>query len=283
VKLAVLVLALGLAAPAGAAPDDPLARARDDFAALNYDDAVRVVDAAWHAGGNDPETLRQMFAIAGQAAGSTGDKEAARLWFTRWLSLDPDAELPAGTSPKLTALLGEAHVALDGAHLTARAIARHDRVEVEVTSDPLALATAARGDGKRVHLDHGHAIVSADDSTKVELLDRYGNVLARLEIERELPRGPETPPIEHPTPVGHWTMWAYAAGGLAVIGGGALYVAYDARSQIETLNAHSSMHEYTAAESLQTRFDRAQWTSRIAFGGALAAAVVSAMAWRFEF
>ena len=275
-KRAALVLALAAASPALAAPADPVERATDDITALRYDEAVQVVDTAWHAGGNDPDRLRRLFAIAGQAAGSLGDEGAAKLWFSRWLSLDPDAALPAGTSPKLTALLAAARDALSGAHLTARAIARDDHVEVKVTSDPLALATAVGAKDERARLEHGRAVVSAGDAGKLDLLDRYGNVLAQLEIEHELPP-PVVPQPEPPSLFARWTTWGIAAGGLAVIGSGALYIAYDARSQIETLNTNSSMHEFTAAESLQTRFDRAQWTSRIAFGGALGAAVVAAV------
>lgn len=273
-KRVALALALAVAAPAHATPDDALARAADAFSALRYDEAVHVVDRAWRAGGNDAAQLRRLFAIGGQAAGSMGDDDAARLWFDRLLCLDPDAALPAGTSPKLTALFAAARDALAGARLDARGIVRDQRVEVTVGSDPLALATAIRAGDERAPLEHGRATLP--DAARVELLDRYGNVLVQLDVERALPAGP-VPPAGEPPLVARWTTWGIVAGGLAAIGGGALWIAVDARSQIDTLDTNSSSHEFTDAEALETRFDRAQWTSRIAFGGAIGAVVVAAI------
>ncbi|HEX3762433.1 MAG TPA: hypothetical protein VHW23_27215, partial [Kofleriaceae bacterium] len=129
--LAVWVAAMALIAPRGPGPSlaaadpaprsepaDPVAAAAEAFAALRFDEALRLADQAWRNGDNGPDQLRRIFELAGRAAGSIGEDRAARLWFSRWLYLDPDAALPDGTSPKLTALFGDARATLAGAALT---------------------------------------------------------------------------------------------------------------------------------------------------------------------
>jgi len=278
-RRAVLLALLLFVSPAAQAdqhadPDNRLDAAREAFTALRWDDALHMLDAAWRAGGSSPERLREIFALAGQAAASTGDDEGARLWFQRWLVLDADAALPAGTSPKLTAPFAAARDALAGGKLDVTAREHSAKVTARVAADPLALAAAVRAGEDRASIADGRATLPAG-AREIEVLDRFGNVLARVAVERELHEEARRvpPPNDHPL-IARWQTWAITAGGLAVVGGAALWIAADARSSIDTLNASSGSHEYAEAESLQTRFDRAQWVSRFAFGGAAAAAIV---------
>lgn len=278
IRIALALVAVASTATAG--PRDDLAAARTELDALRYDQGLRLLDRAWRRGDSGPTEIRAIFALAGQAAGSIGDDDAAKLWFSRWLCLEPGAELPAGTSPKLTALLGEARRALAGAALTARASRRAGHIALEVTADPLNLVEAARIAGHRVTVDAG-ATTLPDGPGAVELLDRSGNVLVAIEPAGPppaavAPRIVATPATPWPE---RWTTWAIVAGGLGVVGGGAMWVALDARSSLQTLDASSAGHEYAEARALQDRFDRGQWVARFAFGGAAIAAVASGILW----
>lgn len=100
----ILVAAHASADPGGDAHSD-LAAANAAVAELRYDDAVRLLDRAWQRGQSSAVEIRAVFALAAISAGSMGDGDTAHLWFGRWLYLEPTAELPAGTSPKLRVLL----------------------------------------------------------------------------------------------------------------------------------------------------------------------------------
>jgi hypothetical protein len=289
-----IALACALACTRAAAdPGD----ARSDIAAataaageLRYDDAVKLVDRAWRRGESSPDEIRGMFALAGIAAGSIGDVGAARLWFQRWLYLEPNAQLPAGTSPKLLVLFDGARKALAGAHLDVHATHRDRAAMLAIGADPLGLVHAARIGDLRVSIESSTAQLDAPDDA-VDLLDRYGNVLATIEVV--------TPPppvvVVDPTPAVavhsdavvrvatpwsmRWSTWAIATGGLVATGITALLVAVDARSQIDDLNRDSSSHEYAETVPLQHRFDRAELVGEVALGGAVVAAAIGSVIW----
>lgn len=276
-----LVAAHASAEPSGDAHTD-VAAANSAVAELRYDDAVRLLDQAWRRGQSSAAELRALFALAAISAGSMGDGDAAHLWFGRWLYLEPSAELPAGTSPKLRVLLDEARSALSGATLSARATRNGRVVDIVVGGDPLGLVNAARAGSVRVPMEKGTATVDTT-ADEVDLTDRYGNVLATLVVGAS----PATTVIAEPTRVApgrppwfeRWTTWAVATGGLAAIGGGALVVAVDARSSISDLNRNSANHEFSETRSLQVRFDRAQLVAQIAIGGAAITAALGAWMW----
>ena len=283
--VAVLLLALLAAAPGAARADRVGAgelegQASAALDALRYDEALALVDRAWRQGDSGPARLRRIFALAGRAAGSMGDEAAARLWFSRWLCLDPDAALPAGTSPKLTGLLGEARAALAGATTSARARRRGRSIEVTVERDPLAMIAAARAGAARADVEAGAARLTASEAgaeapAQIELVDRHGNVLAAITVEPAAVI--DRPPPAAASRAGWYARplpWVVTAGALAAAGGVGLGVAVAARSDIRALNASSAEHEFSEARALERRFDRAQWTARIAFGVAAVAAAV---------
>lgn len=242
------------------------------MAELRYGDVVALVHEAWTRGENSPTELRMLFMLAGRAAGSLGDKAAARLWFSRWLALAPDARLPPGTSPKLVALASDARDHLVGEKLAVRAESRGGAIVVTVDSDPVELARSVRRGAQRAALNGGAATLRAGDAqAPIELLDAYGNVLATVKVrvlldEARRPRTSGAPMIQR------WPVWAIATAGLAAIGGGGLWFAVDARDDIRRGNAEPAT--YPEVQRAYKRFDKAMWVSRIAFGSAAVTAVI---------
>lgn len=261
---------------AGASVEGAIDEARRALAELRYDDALQVVEEALHLGKAGPKQVRELFALAGQAAGSMNDQAAARLWFRRWLSVDPAGQLPPDTSPRITGLLDEARASLRGSELRARALRRGAATEVEVViqSDPVGLAEAVRAGEQAIPLRAGATVgaMVTTASDAVDLLDHDGNTIVELRVETAV----ELAPIARTARPwwARWPAWAIATGSLAVVGGAGLGVAIDARGKIDDLNANSASHEFSEAHALERRFDAAQWVARFAIGGAAVAGVV---------
>jgi hypothetical protein len=247
---------------------------------LRYDDALRLADQAWHSGGSDPDQVRRIFALAGLAAGSIDDEEAARLWFRRWLFLQPTATLPDGTSPKLTALLDDARNALAGAVITAHIDAHSGALTVTVDADPLDLVVAVRAGATDVALsNHTTSVPAREVRSNIELVDRYGNILAIITVPPSATLVPAAAVSSPPPWFARWMTWAIVSGGLAAVGGGALWVTIDARSNITRLNEHSDMHQFSEVLPFEQRFRNARLVSGIAFTGAALAAITSTALW----
>jgi hypothetical protein len=188
-----------------------------------------------------------------------GKETAAQLWFQRWLCLEPAAELPAGTSPKVQRLLSRAREALGGAALAVRAVRRGDRIELAVR-DPLGLASSVRADGARTPLSSPRVTLAAARGD-IEVLDTYGNVLSSSAVEAE-PAPAPAPVVVADTPWhDRWSSWAIAAGGFATISLVAWWIADEADDR-----ARESGDESEEAD-LRRRRDVATWISRGALVG----------------
>jgi hypothetical protein len=257
-----------------------VATATAAFTALRYDDALQLADQAWRSGASDPAQVCRIFALAGRAAAAVGDGETARLWFRRWLYLEPAAALPDGTSPKLAALVDDARGALAGAVIAARTSVRPGRITVTVAADPLELVAAARAGTIIVALrDHTASVPAREAHSDIELVDRYGNTLL---IVTEVPPAPVPAPAAVPNPrpwFARWPVWAVTSVGLTGFGGGALWVAIHARSNIDQLNAHSDSHQFSQVLAFERRFHDARLVSGIAFTGAALSAITAAVLW----
>jgi hypothetical protein len=273
--VAVAILAWSSVAVAeGQTADELVASAVAAYDELRFDDALALLEQAWHRGGSGPKQLRRIFALSGQTAGAMGNADAARLWFSRWPSLDPDATLPAGSSPKLAALFAEARTGLGGASLTARAHLVGEGIEVVVSQDPLSLAARASSGDEAVDVRQGREVTlpgAAGD--RIELLDRDGNVLMTIEATRLV----EPPAPSTPSWYARWPVWAGTTAGLAIVSGVAYGLAVSAQSDWEKLNATSGQHEATEALAVEDSFERRLLLSRIALGGAVVTGVVSAV------
>jgi hypothetical protein len=258
--------------------DDAVALMREANAAyadLRFAETVELVDRAWRAGTSGPVELRAMFVLAGRAAGSTGDHDVAVAWFARWLCLDRGADLPTGTSPKLTALVADAHTSLGGAVLSARATRSASSVDLVIASDPLSLAAAARLGGTRRELASTTVQFPPADGD-VQLLDGHGNVLANIAVERA------GVPVEPRQWYARWPAWTIASASLVAVAGVSLFVAIDARNTIRAFDADSASHQYADVVRYERRLDVAQWTARIAIGAAAVSSVVGAVLWQRE-
>lgn len=276
IRAAVIALALAaLTAAANADPGDAQAERLIEAAAtavaqLRHDEALRLVEQAWQRGTSGPRQLRAIFALAGRASGVTGDAAAARTWFARWLSLEPDAALPAGTSPNLTELLDDARARLAGARLVVRATRSAGlEVEVEVLADPAGLVSdlRARGvDGARVVPAAAHRI--ATPATAIDVLDRHGNVLVDVPVAEPATAAGSSEPAWY----ARAPTWAIGAGVAAAVGGVALGLAARAHGELVDATRDPMAHTYGEILDNQETLSRAQWTSRIAFAAAAASA-----------
>jgi hypothetical protein len=272
-------IALALAALTVAAHADPRSAETDRLietaaaavAELRYDDALRLLERAWERGTSGPRELRTIFALAGRASGVTGDVAATRAWFARWLSLEPDAALPAGTSPNLTGLLDEVRARLAGARLIVRATRSAGGVDVDVVADPAGLVSdlRARGAGALAVPATAHRL--ATPATAIDVLDRHGNVLVDVPVAEPSPAASSSEPAWYdraPT-------WAIGAGVAAVVGSVALGVAAHAHGELVDGMRDPMAHPYGDLLASQDTLSRAQWTSRIAFAAAAASTAVS--------
>jgi hypothetical protein len=280
-RAGVLLLVCALAATA-AADEDPLIRARAAAEDLRFEDAARLLDQAWQGGASDPIAVA---ALAGEISATTGDRAAASRWFSLLVAMDPDAQLPAGTSPKVIALLEDARRALAGARFDVRL--RLDRAarRVHVAAlDPLGAVAELRAAGARVHARE-LALPWRPGALAIALLDAHGNVLFRT--RRQIAALPAVPapapaPAARPPWYARWPTWAGAAGGLALTAGGlALYSAATSR-RLEELHRESDQHQASEALALERRMQTTAVAAQIAGGGAAVAAALAVVFWRRE-
>jgi hypothetical protein len=255
-------------------------------AELRFDDALALLERAWHLGESNPEQVREIFARAGQDAGAMGDLDAAKLWFSRWLSVDPDASLPPGASPKVAAAFADARRGLGGGAISVRATVHGGDITFVLERDPLSLVAKTRiGEtvqrarpGREVELSARKGAAEDDDENdeQIELLDRDGNVLLVVTPSKELPPAP-IPLSAQPAWYARWPLWTGVTVGLAAISGVSFGFAVSARDEWRDLNDASSMHEYTEARAVERRFERTLLVSRITLVGAALTGVVGAI------
>ncbi|HSR99008.1 MAG TPA: hypothetical protein VLM79_18260 [Kofleriaceae bacterium] len=281
-----LAIAVCLCRAAAADPRADIDRAAAALDDLRYPEAVRLLDATWRGGGSSPAELRRIFALAGTAAASMGDGPAAQIWFTRWLCLEPSARLPAGSSPKLAVQLEAARRELAGRALAAHAARRVRGIAVIIDDDPLALVAAVRAGGPPQAIAADTVLPAA--SGAIALVDRYGNTLIELAVPAPASTAPvttaqqasETGAADAPlAPVrpwyARWPVWSAAAGASAIGATIALYIASNADARLDALARNSAEHEYSEARAEEHTLARAQWTARIGYGVAIAAATVA--------
>lgn len=281
-RVCALVAMVAIAAPANAQGESPLSTARKDIEGSDYMGARGALQAALDAGTASPEELTEIYKLSGIVEGALGnDKEAAEN-FRKWLSIDPKATLPAGTSPKITRPF-DAAAAKVKAHgplkVKVETTALPPSVTLVVVNDPEALVAKARvfvsADGKHETKVEGDdrekggikiALPQGDRlDLRVQALDEHGNRVVELGstdvpivITHAKPDIPKkdgkttTPPlIVHREPgvqrplLLRWWMWTGAA---VVFGGAGTYFGLQARSDTDALskqNAESQSHMFS--------------------------------------
>jgi hypothetical protein len=162
---------------------------------LRYEEAAELAERAWRAGGNRRDELVAIFRLAGQVAVTLGNGEQAEGYFIRLLTLEPDAQLPDGISPKIAARFAAAKGKTPG-RLRAALRADGTRVSAEISSDPVKMVAALRArygkDGVAEVIAPDPLVIDLpiDRPTEVDLalIDAHGNILVEDRILIAPPR-----------------------------------------------------------------------------------------------
>lgn len=181
------LLATAAAVPARA--DSPkLADARRAVESVDYDAARRLLLEALHDGGNGPAAVGEIYRLLARAAVVLDNRDVAEQYYRRWLAIDPAAALPADAAPKLRDpfVAAQSYIAAHGRLLARAERASTGEIDVELVTDPLAMARAATA------LDPGSSsarVAFGSDrrarlpsASRVAILDDTGNRLLELDV-----------------------------------------------------------------------------------------------------
>jgi hypothetical protein len=298
VKHVVLAAAIVLAAAVPAHADDGAAilgsaqKAIDD---IDYESARSLTDQALATGTLRASELARAHLLAGQVEAALGNDAGARDHFARALVIG-DVKLPSGQSPKITQPFEAARAqvkALGPARLAFDVAREREVTVVTVINDPLHLVASVHaslapgGDseevGSRMEL---HVAQNAAAVATITLRDDHGNELVtrteKLEAQALTATATTSAPTTettHSLPAAvRWPTWA----GVAVVGGvAAVYFSYKVgkdKSDLDALNASSSMHSFDEARAIEDRGRKDSLFTNVSIGitlAAVAAAVVT--------
>ncbi len=296
----VLVAAVILGAPVGADANPHLDVAKTALDDLDYKKARAALDEALKWGRNEPAQVAEIYRLLGEVHASLGRRGQAEISFRRALSLAPDIELAAGTSPKISKPFAAARKSLgDGGRLAGRCEVNqpNSRVDGFIDSDPTEIVAGAKllflDRDKNIDAD-ASPVVSGDieDLTlplprgeKLEFfcvfVDQHGNHLLTVGSPEEpllyLPKIDK--PRSKRSFFSRWPLWGaltVAASGSAVYFG--LEVRAD-RSELDELNQDSMSYDFSAAQAVADRGKRHALYTNISIGvaGAFAVATVLTM------
>lgn len=252
-------------------------RARQDKVALNYQRALLTLDEALALGRSGPREVAEIHRLRGEMAAGLGDEPAAIASFTRFLSLAPGAELPEGTSPKLTAPFEQARLSLAGAYLRVRVASEDGAAVLVVDSDPAGLVAGARArqPGGAGVVTRGTGTIRlelpAGGASQVAAIDEHGNELAVVVSRISVLEG-STPPS-----YARWTTYGAAA---AVFVAGGTYFGLSMRAdqrELDRLHRDSTVHTYSEVEGVEERGRRNALLANLSFGAAAAAGITAAV------
>lgn len=286
---------LAVLALVASAHADSLGDARAAVDSSDYFAARGLVEKALADGTASPTDLAEIYKIKGIVEAALGNTAAATTAFGRWLALDPKADLPSGTSPKITRPFAAAQKQAEhreAIRVKAETASDPPSVTLVVVSDPFMMIAKARvyvradggkeqklesaGEKKiKIELPRGNRL-----DLRVQALDEHGNRVAELgttdvpivittENIKEVahapppkpPSGKARPPVA-PAPVHarplylKWWMWGGAA---VLVGAGGAYFGMQARDESDTLaklNADSADHTFDEARAVQDRASR---------------------------
>jgi len=253
-----VVLAVLIAAAAPARGDSPkLADARRAVEAVDYEAARRLLVEALGDGDNSPAALGEIYRLSARAAVVLDQRDLAEQYYRRWLAIDPGAALPGDAAPKLREpfVAAQAYIAAHGRLLARAQRAATGEIDVELISDPLAMARAAAvidpsppgAPGVRplpVVFDGNHR-ARLGAGMRAAVLDESGNRLLELDVAvasaPAAPVGPSAPP---PLPEARpwtrrWLTWAIPTGGFALVSAGfgiATLASYDRARMITDMS-----------------------------------------------
>ncbi|HSN27687.1 MAG TPA: hypothetical protein VLT45_15450 [Kofleriaceae bacterium] len=286
------IVAVLAVVPMRSAHADSLADARKAVDGSDYFAARGLVEKALSDGTASPSDLADIYKIKGTVEAALGNTAAATTAFGKWLALDPKAELPPGTSPKITRPFDAAKKQAEHrepVRVKTETSAEPPSVTLVVASDPFMMIAKARvyvradGGAEQMREASGEKKITIELpkgkrlDLRVQALDEHGNRVAELgttdvpivittneEIVAKVPpkveekvKAPVAPAPVHERPlVLKWWMWGGAA---VVVGAGGAYFGFQARSETDELaklNADSANHTFDEARAVQDRADR---------------------------
>jgi hypothetical protein len=286
-------------------PAADLRAAEKAFEGLRYEDAVRLCERAYRAGGLAPAELGRLFRLQGEVAATLGREEQARDAFARWLAVVPGATLAAGTSPKLSAPFEQARGQLGGRQLAATWRAGDDGASLLVTveDDPLSMAAATRATYRDAEGVRGTVEARGPGGVELRLplptrgrfqvvvavLDERGHRLLELGVTEPIFVGEamsapvviEKPRADAAGP-SFWTNpWTWTGGALLIggVAGGFAWRAGEAQDELDQLNENSAEHDFSEALSVEDRLRRDALIANVGFGAAGACAIAALVLW----
>lgn len=307
-RIALALLLASAAAPAFADDSALLDQAQQAIDDIDYETARKLANQALDGGKLEGTALHRAYRLAGESAAALGDTRSAKEHFLRWIVLDPKAELPAGSSPKIGMPFAEARAEADklGRFSVDVAVNRQaDKVEIVLSAhDPLAMVAGMRlqlGDASVVAVTGARAVLPAADAKTVAVaiavVDARGNELSRRTVAGSTSatggdttpgRGPEAGDPDRPARRGgwptivRWPVWTGVAVVAAGAGGFFAYQVGQTEDELAALNAASDMHSFDEAEAVRERGERQALFANIGFGVAGAAALAAVLAFALE-
>lgn len=245
-----------------------LARAESQKGALEYDAALATLDQALRLGRADRRDLARIFRLQAELHGGLDDGPRSVAAFQRLLALDPDARLPAGSSPKLTVPFGQA---LETARpLRVSFAPAPGGVTVSVDEDTARLVRGARVRvSAEVFEAHGRDRISVTAPPSAQggsasALDEHGNELVTVPL---FTTATKPPPI-YRRPI----VWLGLATVFAATGAYFGLRVLDAESELAAL---PSMPPYEQVRAIQDRGERDALVANISFAAAGVSAIVA--------
>jgi len=278
-------LAIVMALAAIARADSPqLDEARRAVAEVRYDDAQRLLVTALEAGGNSPVAVHEIYKLAGQTAVVLGQDEVGERFYRKWLVLDPGATISSDVAPKLRAPFeaARAYLAAHGRFEVVASRLSATEVELELRSDPLALAHGARvvaaagaAPAAVVPFDRDRRARLATETAaqaRAEVLDAYGNTLVELDVAPVDPGAalrPVPPPPVEPSPhPSRAALYGFGIPCVVFLGGGIGFgvAAFYQQDELDKKVADSRHLYLSDVETARKRRDLFSWLG----GGGLA-------------
>ena len=269
--------------------DDELAEARRLEAALEYEQALALVDRALAHGGAEPARVAELHLLAGRLAAGLDRAAVAEDHFARALALRPDTKLPDGTSPKLIAPFERAR-ARGVPPLVVTVRASRGLVTIEAHADPLGLVVGvqahleSRGSHFEVTERASLRVIVPVDAIAIEIdaLDASGNRV----WAGPAPTGPLTfdelaPKIVTPSPhssrpiLARWQTWAISGAVVAIGGGAFAYWSSSLQTEWNQQRSQDGLHDFSALKTIEDRGRRDAIAADVLFGVAGAAAITS--------
>jgi len=233
--------ALLVALTVAAAPSAELSAAQKAYADVDYGRCLEKARAALGQPGSLPDRV-SAWKLVGLCAAAEGETDVARDAFQMMLTLDREARLPDGLSPRFTSAYREAKGALmESTPLQlkvvvddVRGVRRVLRVRVDDTADLVArVAFRPKGGGLEAPVKKSVELeleVPAAVDVEVIGLDRAGGEVVVLTVPgvgsgpaKDLAEGP--PPVAEEAAPFPWLVVGGVAGALVVVGTGAAVLA----------------------------------------------------------